>query len=334
MTPKNQQPFADIPLEEHSVGHAGLYVPDESNTQEDKYKKVANTLGVISETITNDIPLGLDKGGKTLIDCETGIKAFVKDHLAGTKDNPVDNHLPNTETGVWIYYLTQGIERDFGRTWEATPKSLREKLGKEDKSIKSGGRPISKKEKNLLIAKRRWEYWEDLIEKGEITEEAAELGMKEAIERVKELKEKGLYISTKRTAGVMRFDWEKEIKEKWDGDETKLDIYKKHKILPLVPAIEHKEHMRTFNTFVKREWDKSILKLESGVSFDKDFMISKIEEWGKAKEHYKFKTFSICKIEKAGKMKERWFVVDALRKSDNKQVLLMWDTNGVDGMLE
>jgi len=166
MPSEKQQPFSDIPLEDHSVGHAGLYVPEEGDSIDEKHQKLVNALGVISETITNDIPLGLDKGGKTLIDCETGIKAFVKDHLAGTKENPVNNHLPNTETGVWIYYLTQGIERDFGRTWEVTPKSIREKLSKEAKAAASGKRVITKKEKNDLIAKRDMGYWLPMVSAG------------------------------------------------------------------------------------------------------------------------------------------------------------------------
>ena len=75
-----------------------MYV-DETNV-EDVHSNLVDAMGAITETIVNDIPLGIDKGGKTLIDCEQGIKVFVRDMLAGTSDNPVDNHLPNTETGV------------------------------------------------------------------------------------------------------------------------------------------------------------------------------------------------------------------------------------------
>ena len=79
---------------------------------------------VVSESppereIVFDIPIGLNEGGKTLVTCEKGIKAFVKDELAKK-----DNHLPKSETGVWIHYLTEGIKRDYGRTWEKLPKSL------------------------------------------------------------------------------------------------------------------------------------------------------------------------------------------------------------------
>lgn len=237
MSAKDGKQFSETPLEDHSVGHAGLYVTDESDTPEDKYRKVANTLGVISETITADIALGLDKGGKTLIDCETGIKAFVKDHLAGTKDNPVDNHLPNTETGVWIYYLTQGIERDFGRTWETTPKSLREKLSKEAKAAASGKRVITKKEKNELIAKKDMGYWLPMVSAGKMTIEEATQEVVKATQRILELEEMGIILSENKTSGVKDFNSDRTILEDWDGNWEALDIYKKKGISVVIPDI-------------------------------------------------------------------------------------------------
>ena len=234
MTPKNQQPFADIPLEEHSVRHAGLYVSDESDTQEDKYKKVANTLGVISETITADIALGLDKGGKTLIDCETGIKAFVKDHLAGTKDNPVDNHLPNTETGVWIYYLTQGIERDFGRTWETTPKSLR---SKSDRTSKKKSVRITKEKKNELIAMKDMGYWMPMISAGKITMEEAVKEVVRVTEEIMQLEAQGIDMNPNKTAGINDFNCDKPVLDKWNGAWEALDIYKKYGIKITIPDV-------------------------------------------------------------------------------------------------
>ena len=237
MSAKDGKQFSETPLEDHSVGHAGLYVTDESDTPEDKYRKVANTLGVISETITADIALGLDKGGKTLIDCETGIKAFVKDHLAGTRDNPVDNHLPNTETGVWIYYLTQGIERDFGRTWETTPKSLREKLSKEAKAAATGKRVITKKEKNELIAKKDMGYWLPMVSAGKMNIEEATQEVVKATQRILELEEMGIILSENKTSGVKDFNSDRTILEDWDGNWEALDIYKKKGISVVIPDI-------------------------------------------------------------------------------------------------
>ena len=330
-------PSNNIPLENLEVGHAGLYVPDKNDTLEQAHEKIVNALGTITDTITPDIELGIAKGAKTLIDCETGIKAFVKDELA----KPTDNGLPNSETGVWIHYLTLGIERDFGRSWEKDPKALngREynyKKTEVDKKHEQGKRLLTKKQKNELIAKRRWDYWEKLIDKNEITEEDAMIGMKQAIDEIKELKDKGLYINPNKTKGVGRFDWEKEITEKWKGDETKLEIYKRNKLLPIIPNLEERGNDKygKHSNFIKKEMNKSILKIGDYENFDKKFLESKIEELGKMKENYTPTTFSICKFEKAGQMKERWFVIDALRNSDNKQVLLMWDANNANGLVE
>jgi|DEB0MinimDraft_6_1074348.scaffolds.fasta_scaffold71107_1 hypothetical protein len=327
--PQDQISTKDTSIENMAVGHAGLYVPTEDDDIDTAATKIANTLGAIAQTLVNDIPLGIDKGGKTLLDTEQGIKAFVKDELAGKQ-----NHLPDTEVGIWVHYLTKGIERDFGRTWEKDPKSIAPKKSKEEKKAESGGRLLTKKQKNMLVAKRRWDYWEKLIDEGKVTEEEAEEGMKGAIAEVKRLKEMGLYINTNKTKGVQQFDWEREITEMWDGDESKLNIYKKHKLLPLVPVLEKKWHMHSTNKFVTREWNKTIIKTDDSKSIDKKFISSKIDEWENLTSHYTPKTFSICKIEVAGKMKERWFVCDAIRKSDKKQVLLMWDSNGKDGILE
>ena len=324
-----------IPLEDVAVGHAGLYVPDKDDTIEEAHAKVVNTLGGIT-AVVNDIELGIRKGAKTLIDCETGIKAFVKDALA----TPTDNGLPNSETGIWIHYLTLGIERDFGRTWETDPKALygrEHDYKKQTASSKVGRKLPTKKEKNELVAKRRWDYWEKLIDKNLITEEDAMIGMKEAIDTIKELKQKGIYINSNKTKGVQRFDWEREITEKWDGDETKLEIYKRNKLLPIVPNLEERTghtYSGNYDNFVRKEMNKTILKMDYRDTFDKKFIESKIEGWSTMKEHYTPKTFSICKFEKAGEMKARWFVIDALRKQDDQQVLLMWDANNVDGLLE
>lgn len=329
--PQDQISTKDTSIENMAVGHAGLYVPAEDDDINTAATKVANTLGAIAQTLVNDIPLGIDKGGKTLLDTEQGIKAFVKDELAGKQ-----NHLPDTEVGIWVHYLTKGIERDFGRTWEKDPKSIAKKKSKEEKRVEGGGRILTKKEKNELVAKRRWDYWEKLIDAGEVTEEEAEEGMKGAIAEVKRLKELGLYINTNKTKGVQQFDWEKEIAEIWDGDVSKLNIYKKHKLLPLIPVMEKKSllYQQMKNKFVTREWDKSIVHMEMKDRLTKEFINSRIDNWTSITNHYTPKTYSICKIEVAGKMKDRWFVCDAIRKSDKKQVLLMWDSNGKDGILE
>ena len=61
----SNEPKKDIPLENMKVGHAGLYVDGDS--VEETVENLANITGAITDVITNDIPLGLKDGGKTLI---------------------------------------------------------------------------------------------------------------------------------------------------------------------------------------------------------------------------------------------------------------------------
>jgi len=344
-TTEGQATFVPIPdLEKMSVGHAGLYSTDDAVDVK------------TAEVISAEITLGI-RGGKTLIDCESGIKSFVKDLLAKKlverviKKNgeyswnlsdynltPEDvKHLPDSETGVWIHYLTEGIIRDFGKTWKITPVSLSQKQSSIVKAKEKGKRVLSKKEKNELVARRSYEYWEQDILDGKVTEEEADMFMREARDKVRELQEAGFFVSTRKTEGVALFDWRSEVINAWDGDETKLKIYTRHSIIPVVPCLVNKDGnkfgMQGTNRFVKKEIDKSIIAGISSVS-GSNWMENQIDGWKKLKEHYEPKTFHIAKINQSGKMKDRWFVADCIKKADGKQVLLMWDKNGKDGMLE
>lgn len=314
--------FIPIPnLDKMSVGHAGLYHSDENNDTE-----------IDVETISADIPLGM-KGERTstLLSLEGGIKDFVKDELAKS-----ENHLPNTETGVWVHYLTEGIMRDFNRTWTETPTCLREKASGIEKSREKGKRVLSKKDKNELLAKLTYQYYEKDVNEGKITQTDAFASMAEAAAKKKELEDAGYFLSPKKTEGVGLFDWKSEVLNEWEGDESKLKIYTRNSVIPLVPCLLGKNSkiaLQGSNKFVKKEIDKSIIA-GIGVTSDANWMEERIEGWKKMKEHYTPKIFHIAKIQQSGKMKDRWLVVDAIRNKDGKQVLLMWDQNGVDGLLE
>ena len=201
------------------VGHAGLYL-DEDDTSID------------ADAIIADIPLGLAGAGKTLINCEKGIKLFVADQLAGQK-----NHLPDSETGVWIHYLTEGIIRDFGRTWVETPVSLQGKKTKAEKSKAKGKRVLTKKEKNELIDRLNILYYQKDIESGVLTQEEALAKVGEALKEKKELEDAGYSISMNKTEGVGFYNPDKVVIEAYGGDWDALNIYKKHKIKMVIPNV-------------------------------------------------------------------------------------------------
>lgn len=314
-------PIKDITdnLEEVAVGHAGIYPVDSD----------VDTVDV--EPVLKDITLKAT-GGKHLVACEHGITDFVK-MLAKDKSN----HLPNTIVGVWVHYLTEGIIRDFNRTWTETPYCLRDKKSPIAKAYETGKRGPSKQKKNEIIAKQDMKYWRPFIEDGTITKEQAYQEIDAAYEDQKKWESEGYYFSPKKTEGVSLFDWKTEVLNEWGGDESKLKIYSRHSIVPLIPCIVgstgNKFAMQGTNKFVRREVDKSILA-GVNVASDKEWMEKKIKGWKDMRNHYTPKALHIAKVNQSGKMRDRWLVVDAIRNKDGKQVLLMWDKNGVDGMLE
>jgi len=315
--PEITDAYADPDLK---VGHAGLYV---DNELDDKI--------VDPDTVVADIILGRQGAGKTLINCEKGIKAFVKDQLARQ-----DNHLPNSETGVWIHYLTEGIIRDYGRTWDETPLSLRGKATPVEKARSKGIRRLNKKQKNELLAKLTYAFYEGDVNSGKITQQDAFASMSEAAATKKELEDAGYFLSPNKTQGIALFDWKSEVLSYWGGDESKLKIYNRHSIVPTVPNLiggeQNKLAMKSSNKFVKKEMDKSIVA-DMSIHNYKEFMDMRIENWADFEKQYTTKAYHIAKINQSGKMKDRWFVVDAIRNSDKAQVLVMWDGKGKDGIL-
>tara|TARA_S200002703_G_C3801312_1_gene247670 strand:+ start:2326 stop:3483 length:1158 start_codon:yes stop_codon:yes gene_type:complete len=228
------EPKKDIPLESMEVGHAGLYPLSADDSLEGQHEKITKVMGAITDVITADIPLGLKDGGKTLIACEQGIKSFVRDKLAGTKENPVDNHLPNTEVGVWIHYLTEGIVRDFGRTWMDTPKALRTRNSNKDetRSVR-----ITKEKKNALIAQKDMGYWMPMISAGKITMEEAVKEVVRVTEEIMEYERQGIDMNPKKTAGITDFNCDKPVLDKWNGAWEALDVFKKYGIKITLPDI-------------------------------------------------------------------------------------------------
>jgi hypothetical protein len=333
--------FVPIPgLDKMAVARDDLEEYDDSN------------VATSTEVISADIPLGL-KGGKTLIDCEKGIKAFVKDVLA--KDDK--NHLPNSETGIWVYYLTEGIARDFNRTWETTPVSLRDRSSRNKlaKDIQEGKRILSKKEKNQLLAETTWEYWSNDVSSGNITMEQAFANMKLAIDHAEELKEQGLYLSSNKTEGVKNFDWKAVVNETCKiADAYK--IYTREKIDIVVPNLMENIYDPE-RTKISKKFIKELLKSNLFQTMFKSAVASGIKDYGvyedtrlggaenfevnniddlmrfyttrggreldmkEIKNAYNINSIHLVKIKKSGLMKDRYVCWDLTNKSTGERVL-------------
>jgi hypothetical protein len=341
-TTEGSAAFVPIPdLEKMSVGHAGLYPTDDAID--------VKTADVVSAEITLSL-----KGGKTLIDCEQGIKSFVKDLLAkklvesvidkdGNKSWNLGNynltpedvkHLPNSETGVWVHYLTEGIIRDFGKTWEATPVSLSKKQSPIAKAKAKGKRVLSKKEKNDLLASRNFDYYEKQIADGEITTQDAISLMMKAVEKVKEYEAEGFYLSPKKTDGVLLFN-SKEIVLKENGRKDGYKLYTKNMLEVLVPSLIE-------NFFALEAEDrpakltKEVLKVTSvkGVFYNIQELVEELKkdkmqgpDLNAMEKNCIINAAHLVKIKKSGMMKDRWLCFDCTNKKTGEQELFLFTGN-------
>jgi len=222
------------------VGSAGLYwEPDEEGETETTAKLVEKDG---SETIiTTSIDIGIMKKGNNLsMSVEQGIADYVKE-LADEETN----HLPNTKVGVMMYYLSEGIARDFGTTWSKAPASLGGGNGRGGGSKEgraAGKRVMSKKEKNELLAKLDMAYYMDDIQVGNITMEDAFAQIKAAMDKKVEVEKLGYYLSPNKTEGVLMYDWKGIV------DETYMDV-------------ENTNHMSASAFYVKNKFEVTIPNL-------------------------------------------------------------------------
>jgi hypothetical protein len=342
-TTEGSAAFVPIPritdnLDDFAVGHAGAYPIDKDDA-------------VSAEPITKCIPL-YDKAGKVLIDCEKGIKNFVKDVLASKLTEtafevsksgasrergllseygltPDDvKHLPNSETGVWIYYLTKGIERDYGITWVDTPISQRKRASnqsKPEKARKQGKRGLSKQEKNIIMEHQDMKYWRPLIENGTISKEQAYEEIDKAYATQQEWEKEGFFFSPKKTEGMLLFDYKAEVM-KSNGRENGYKIYSRNDLSVVLPNVIDNYFLDEdgkSNKMLMKEVDKTWLKGSSPQSID-DLLK---DDWGtmetskKELLQTKINGLHIVKIMKSGFMKDRWLCFDCTDKKTGKLVL-------------
>jgi len=342
-------------LDGMSVGHAGLYFSDDETVEESvvKMTKVLNTFA----DIMCDIPLGIKDGGKTLITCEKGIKAFVRDELAKKQ-----NHLPNSEIGVWIHYLTEGIKNDFGRSWEDVPRSIRPKPTKTERAAISGKRIISKAEKNELLDKLDMKYYSNDIAAGVITLEQAFASITEALAKKNELEDAGYYLSPNKTEGVKAFDWQKVVEDSVGNANAAL-LYKKEKVEVVLPNViksfyenekrikrsicKHVMNSILYGTALKKVYASGLKDFgyydedhpEAGglENFDVKSMEDLLEYLAsqgrenivkELKSSYTINATHLVKLKKAGLMKDRWLCFDVTNKKTGLRQLMLLGKSG------
>lgn len=158
--------------------------------------EVVKTLPIDTELKTT-ILLNVEENIKTLLK-----KLSNKEEIGWNIDiNPEEySHLPNSITGVIIYYLVRGIKQDFQLEFEKEPKSLKQRgLSKEGKKIAGKKRLLTKEQKNELLERTQMSFYEKGITSGDITIQDAMNSIKDAFEAKQRYEEMGYILPAQKS---------------------------------------------------------------------------------------------------------------------------------------
>jgi hypothetical protein len=181
-----------------------------TTSQKIGFSDFADKLEEVKRTTTEAaIQLPIDNEVKTtiLLSVEENIKTLLK-NLAdkreigwGTDTDPDEfSHLPNSITGVVIYYVIKGIKEEFGYEFENPPKSLKMRgVSKDAKKIAGKKRLLTRDQKNELIEKTQMSFYDKKIASGEMTIESAMYAIRDAYERKQNFEEMGYMLPPKKT---------------------------------------------------------------------------------------------------------------------------------------
>ena len=147
----------------------------------------------------HEIPISTEEKTTILLNVETAVKDTIfalakKQEIKGLDIAPEEfAHLPNSLTGVMVYYLVEGLKKDFDIEFSAPPISLKQRGSGSlyDKKVAGKKRLLTREQKNELIAKTQMSYYEKDITGGTMTLEQAMFALKDAYEKKRSFEEMG-----------------------------------------------------------------------------------------------------------------------------------------------
>lgn len=161
---------------------------------------------------TKVLPLGKDKKVPIIFNAESSIGKLI-DNIANRgrdytdkKGNEVKfdeiyenypEHLPNSKTGVILYYVLKGIKEEMGIGFDDVPYALR-KRGKDSSSISTGER-FSKEKKNDILSRCNASYYDPAMDLDDIFAK-----IKEAMEEKKYWEGEGYVLIPEKTKPPMK----------------------------------------------------------------------------------------------------------------------------------
>ena len=142
-----------------------------------------------------------------LLNVESGVKSIISAIAGNKKIDGVDidaeefAKLPNSQTGVAMYFIVKGLKEEFGIGFDNPPTSLKIKgLGnKFDKKVEGKKRLLTRDQKNEILARMDMKYYMNDILIGKLTTEDAVESIKEAFATKKQFEDMGYMLPDKKT---------------------------------------------------------------------------------------------------------------------------------------
>lgn len=154
---------------------------------------------------TTKLPIDHDKKKPCILNVEADLSDLLKslakkESIAGIEEEKM-MHLPRSLTGVAVHYITEGIKRDFNLEFETQPVSLarRGKASAFDSKVSGKKRLLTRDQKNELLAKTQMSYYEQSINKGDMSIEQAMHSIRDAFERKQSFEEMGYILPPNKT---------------------------------------------------------------------------------------------------------------------------------------
>ena len=148
---------------------------------------------------TIKLSISSDDKSTILLNVEGAVKDLAnalakKTEMKGVEiDEEIASKLPNSLTGVMVYYFCKGIKEDFSIGFAEDPVSLKQRgsASAYDRKVAGKKRLLTREQKNELLAKTQMSFYEKDIAAGKMTLDQAMFALKDAFERKQNFEEMG-----------------------------------------------------------------------------------------------------------------------------------------------
>ena len=150
------------------------------------------------------LPITSESKSSILLNVENAVKdvltAMAKKQDIGGLNASAYSHLPNSITGVAMYFVVEGLKKEFDLGFIEPPVSLKQRGGVIDKKIAGKKRLLTREQKNHIIEKMRMSFYEADIASGKINLDEAMTSIKAAYEEKAEFEKMGYILPEAKTA--------------------------------------------------------------------------------------------------------------------------------------